>query len=451
MQTDVRVRPRFVVAATIGNAIEYYDFLSYIFFAAAIAAVFFPGRDPTTKLLLTFGTFGVSFLARPIGALVLGAYADRKGRPACMILSIGLMTLGSLIMTVMPGYQTAGIVGPLGILVARLIQGFSLGGEFGSSTAFMIEQSKGGEARASTWQGTSQAIGGTVALGIAWILSVLMPPHMFQQWSFRVAFGIGVLVGPVALLLRRQMRDAQILDMRVLAVPAVEAPGGGVPGSTTEPATLANICLSIGLIALSMGEVYLGVYLPTYATVYLHMSSRSAFEAIFIFYLFALLMTPIRLAVAGWFDRSGRIGLAMLSCLLMSAAGYPAFILLTAHPSPALLLLVPITFSLLGTFYLAPLQALMGMVFTKRRRGIGLSVSYALGVAVFGGFTPLITTWLIAETGDRRSPGLYLAATGAITIVTLFLARRRFERPVQHDLRSQTHDPHGLSEPELIG
>ena len=451
MQTIVRVRARVLVAATIGNAIEYYDFLSYIFFAAAIATVFFPGRDPTTKLLLTFGTFGVSFLARPIGALILGAYADRKGRLASMILSIGLMTLGSLIMTVMPGYQTVGIAGPLGILVARLIQGFSLGGEFGSSTAFMIEQSKGGEARASSWQGTSQAIGGTIALGVAWILSMLMPPSIFQQWSFRVAFGIGVLVGPIAMLLRRQMQDTQILDAPAHEVPASDAQGSGIDGLAAETATLPNICLSIGLIALSMGDVYLGVYLPSYAIVYLHMSSRSAFGAIFVLYLLALLLTPLRLAVAGWFDRSRRIGLVLTSCFLMSAAGYPAFVLLNAYPSPALLFLVPITFTLLGTFYLSPLQALMGMVFARRRRGIGLSVSYALGVAVFGGFTPLIATWLIAETGDRRSPGLYLAATGAITIVTLFLARRRFERPVRDDLRSLTHDPHGLSEPGLIG
>ena len=440
MQTVVRVRARVLVAASIGNAIEYYDFLSYIFFAATIATVFFPGRDPTTKLLLTFGTFGVSFLARPVGALVLGAYADRKGRPACMILSIWLMTLGSLIMTVMPGYRSIGLLGPLGILVARLIQGFSLGGEFGSSTAFMIEQSKGGEARASSWQGTSQAIGGTTALGIAWILSILMPAHVFQQWSFRVAFGIGVLAGPVAVLLRRQMRDAPVLDMA----------DGGIARPPAEAATLLNICLSIGLIALSMGEIYLGVYLPTYATVYLHMSSRNAFGAIFVLYLIALLLTPVRLAVAGWFDRSRRVNLVLMSCVLMSVGGYPAFILLTTYPNPVLLLLVPVTLNLLGTFYLSPLQALMGMIFTRRRRGIGLSVSYALGVAVFGGFTPFILTWLIAKTGDLRSPGLYTAATGVITILAMLLAKRRLERPTFDAVRSTAQDPQGIVEPRLV-
>ncbi len=419
MHQIVRLKPRILAAASIGNAIEYYDFLSYIFFASSIAAVFFPGRDETTKLLLTFGTFGVSFLARPVGAVVLGHYADRRGRVACMMLSIGLMTFGSLVMTLMPGYWSIGPLAPLGILLARLIQGFSLGGEYGSSTAFMIEQSRGGEARAAVWQGTSQAIAGAIALGVAWSLSTLLSRDDFQHWSFRIAFAIGVAAGPIALLLRREMLEAPVPTNLADVGPA---------RSPAASATLPNICLCIGLITLSMGELYLGVYLPTYAAVQLHMSSRNALGAIFVLYVISLLMTPLRLFIAGRFDRSRRINLMLGSSILLTLAGYPLFILLNAYPAPYMLLLVPFSLQLLGIFYTAPLPALMGAMFTQSRRGIGLSVSYALGVAIFGGFAPLIMTWLIVQTGDKRSPGLYLTAAGLITLVSLLSSRLRLEK-----------------------
>jgi MFS family permease len=197
-----------IAGASIGNALEFYDFIIYGYFAPYIAAAFFPGQDQTIKLLLTFGTFGVSFLARPVGALVLGALADRRGRTVCMILAVSLMTLGSAMITLMPDRATIGILAPLGILAARLIQGFALGGEFGSSTALMIEHSPGGESHAASWQGTSQNIAGLVGSGIALILSLAMPAAAFHDFGFRIAFAIGTLAGPVAILLRRRLREA---------------------------------------------------------------------------------------------------------------------------------------------------------------------------------------------------------------------------------------------------
>jgi len=178
---DRRKRILMIAGASIGNALEFYDFIIYGFFATELAATFFPGRDPTIKLLLTFGTFGVSFLARPIGALWLGGLADRRGRTGAMMLAVAMMTLASLLITIMPGRAAIGLFAPLGILLARLIQGFALGGEFGSSTALMIEHSPGGESLAASWQGTSQNVAGLLASSVAFALSALMPADVFHH------------------------------------------------------------------------------------------------------------------------------------------------------------------------------------------------------------------------------------------------------------------------------
>lgn len=414
-------RSRILVAASIGNALEFYDFLVYAFFATSIAEVFFPGHDRETGLLLAFGTFGVSFLARPVGALVIGHYADRRGRAAAMTLSIALMTLGGLMIAIMPGERQIGLLAPLGILLARLVQGFSLGGEFGGSTAFMIEHSPAGEAQAASWQGTSQLIGGMTASGAGWILSHLLSPASFESSGFRIAFGIGVLVGPIGLLLRRGLQEAPsfLADQRRARQASPD------DRADLEKPTLSGILMAIGIVALGTGLTYLIVYLPTYATQHLHMTARSSLGVVFLLYVAQVAMTPLRLGAARRFDLTHDRRAMMLSVLLMAGAGYPAFMLIDAEPGALTLFLVPVLLELVGIFYLSTLHAMMGMMFTVRRRGIGLSVGYASGVALFGGFAPFINTWLVGITGNPRSPGLYLAATGLVTLAALAAAGRR--------------------------
>ncbi len=417
-------RAHLLAGASIGNALEFYDFLVYAFFAGAIASSFFPGHDPAIQLLLTFGTFGVSFLARPVGAVILGHYADRSGRTACMTLSVGLMTLGGAMIAVMPSHGAIGLLAPIGILLARLIQGFSLGGEFGSSTAFMIEHSSGSEARAASWQATSQIIAAMMAAGIAWLINHLLPASLLGTWGFRIAFGIGVLAGPVGLLLRRKLQDAPAF----IAWREQAANGESAGKQAAEPATLSGIMIASGMVALGTGLTYLQVYLPTYATTHLHMTAASSLGTIFLLYLALLAMTPLRLFLASRFDRSHRGKAMQVSCLLLLLSGYPAFMLLDAKPGPWTLFLLPVSLQFIGLFYLSPLPAFMGMVFTVRRRGIGLSVAYSMGVAIFGGFAPLINEWLVTKTGDPRMPGAYLAVTAVITMIALLFAGRRLSR-----------------------
>lgn len=417
-------RAHILAGASIGNALEFYDFLIYAFFAGSLAAAFFPGHTPQVRLLLTFGTFGVSFLARPVGALILGSYADRKGRTACMTVSIALMTLGSVLMAMMPTYATIGVAAPVGILLARLIQGFSLGGEFGSSTAFLIEHSPGGEAKASSWQATSQFIAAMMASGVAWLLNYILPTPIFAEWGFRIAFGLGVLAGPVALAMRQRLQDAPSFLAEREKTQSAAFP---------ERATLSGIATAMGAVAVGTGLTYLVVYLPTYASHDLHLSAGSALGSIFLFYIVMLTLTPLRLRIAGWFDRSRNDRAMLASCGLLLISGYPAFMLLDAAPNLVTLFLLPIWLNIVGLFYLSPLQAFMGMVFPVRQRGIGLSVSYSLGVALFGGFAPFINTWLVARTGDPRSPGLYLSFTALITMIAILAARRRV--PVRLQLK----------------
>ncbi len=420
-------RVHMIIGASIGNALEFYDFIIYGFFASSIAATFFPGRDVTTRLLLTFGTFGVSFLARPVGALLLGSYADRRGRVACMTLSVQLMTLAGAMIALMPARAAIGIGAPLGILAARLIQGFALGGEFGSSTALMMEHSAGDETRAASWQGTSQYVASLLASGAAWLLSG--DPALSSHLSpFRIAFAIGALGGPVALLLRRRLLEAPAFLSQQHADPA-------------EAQTPSGVVIAACMVAIGTAQTYLVIYLPTYAMTQLHMTAGSALGSVFLVYVVTLAMTPLRLRIAERFDRSHRSLMMLVSCAAILAAGYPAFMLLSLWPSPVMLFLLPFGLTVIGLPYNAPLTGFMGLVFPIRRRGVGLSVGYALGIAMFGGFAPFINTWLMARTGDPRSPGLYLAFTALVTIVALLAAQRRLLRLQRPARQGAAGDP----------
>lgn len=405
-----------IAAASIGNALEFYDFIIYGFFAPAIAATFFPGADPTTRLLLAFGVFGVSFFARPVGALVLGVFADRAGRVRAMILCVSLMTLASAAIALLPGRAEIGLAAPLGILAARLIQGFALGGEFGSATALMIEHAAGGETRAASWQGISQNVSGLLASGIAWALSTELPGAWHVQ-AFRIAFGIGALAGPVALALRRGLQEAPaFLEQQ------------SRPKREQEHTTLSGVVIAACMVAIGTAQTYLVIYLPTYAATELHVPEVQALGAVFLTYVVTLALTPWRLLVARRFDHSHRAAPMLLSCIAMLAAGYPAFILLGLWPGPVTLFLLPIGFNVIGMYYYAPLSGFMGMVFPLRRRGVGLSIGYALGIALFGGGAPFINTWLVAQTGDPRSPGLYLIAASVVSILAILAAQRRLPK-----------------------
>src|SRR3569833_1774608 len=188
---------RAVIAASIGNALEWFDLVVYGFFAVVIAKLFFPAGNDTVSLLLTLGTFGVSCFMRPLGAIVIGAYADRAGRMAVFSLSILLMMGGTLIIAILPTYRSIGIAAPVILVIARLMQGFSAGGEFGSATAFLAEHVPGRRGFFASWQVASQGLTTLLAAGFGVALTGNLTPDQMASWGWRVPFFFGLLIGPV--------------------------------------------------------------------------------------------------------------------------------------------------------------------------------------------------------------------------------------------------------------
>src|SRR5215470_17735350 len=194
-----------IVAATIGNVLEWFDFLVYGFFAVTIAEVFFPTGNPTVSLLVTFGTFGLSYLIRPLGAMVVGSYTDKHGRKAGLTLSIGLMLIGTVLMLVTPGYATIGLAAPIVITLARLLQGFSVGGEFGSAVSFLAEH--GGRRRgfAASWQFATGGLVTALASLFGVALTLLLTHEQLVAWGWRIPYLFGMLVGPAGLYVRAKV------------------------------------------------------------------------------------------------------------------------------------------------------------------------------------------------------------------------------------------------------
>jgi MFS transporter, MHS family, proline/betaine transporter len=198
---------RLIIAASLGNALEFYEILVYGYFAVIISKVFFPAADEAVSLLVTFGTFGASFLARPVGAIFLGAYGDRKGRKAALTLSILLMTIGTALMTIMPSYGSFGILSPILVIAARLLQGFSVGGEFASSTAFLVEHRPDRAGFFASWQWASQGLAALIATGFGVLLTATMSAADLQSWGWRIPFAFGLLIGPVGYYVRSRMSE----------------------------------------------------------------------------------------------------------------------------------------------------------------------------------------------------------------------------------------------------
>src|ERR1700735_3951277 len=196
---------RLIVAATIGNIFEWFDFVVYGFFAVTIAEVFFPAGNPTVSLLMTFGAFGLAYLVRPLGAVIVGSYTDRHGRKAGLTLSIALMMIGTTIMVVTPAYATIGLVAPVLITIARLLQGFSVGGEFGSAVAFLVEHGSARKGYAASWQWSSTGIISVIVALFGITLTTTLTHAQLVVWGWRIPYVFGLLVGPAGLYIRSRM------------------------------------------------------------------------------------------------------------------------------------------------------------------------------------------------------------------------------------------------------
>lgn len=402
---------RLIAAVSIGNALEWYDISSYGYFAVYVSKVFFPNSDPTISLLLTFGTFGLAFLVRPIGGVVLGAYADRHGRKASLMVSIVLMTFGTLAIAIMPSYETIGILAPIAVLIARLVQGFSAGGEFGSSTAFLVEHAPDRRGFIASWQFASQGLGQVLSSAFGVGLTTWLTAADMGSWGWRIPFLFGVLVGPVGIYIRNHLEDATPPPARQES-----------PVREVFLRQKFRVMLGIGALAISTAVNYLIIYMPTYVVKTLDLPAIVGFEATLAGALSVTLLTPIAGMIS---DRIGRTTHMIAINLLLLFSIAPAFLLLTRNPTPAVIIIAVLWLATLKSLYFGPLAALMSELLPAAARATGLGLGYNIGVTVFGGMGPVIVTWLgsIAFIGDL-SPAYYLTFVGILSLSALVTIRR---------------------------
>jgi MFS transporter, MHS family, proline/betaine transporter len=419
-QPALRARPtltKVIVAASLGNAMEWFDFLVYGYFAVTISKVFFPTENETASLLLTLGTFGAAYVVRPIGAIFIGAYTDRFGRRAGLTLSILLMVIGTTMTALTPGYATIGLAAPILILLARLTQGFSVGGEFGSAVTFLAEQTASRKGFVASWQWASTGITGFLASGFGLVLSSILSPEQLTDWGWRVPFLFGILVGPIGLYIRRRLDETP----EYIKIEPTRTPVRDMLRAHPIEALLA-----IGISAISNSSAYIILYIPTYAMKELHLPQATGFTATLVGAIILGIASPF----AGHFsDKFGRGGILSGMAWLFFLTTWPLFFLMVASPSLGTAIFAASWLSLVKAGYSGVLPSQLSELFPTPVRGIGVSLSFAIAVTIFGGFTPFISTWLIAVTGNSLSPSFYIMLTAALSIIALvFVRRRRYPR-----------------------
>ena len=402
-----------LAAAAIGNALEFFDILIYGYFAVTISRLFFPTADSTTALLLTFGTFGVSYLIRPLGALVIGAYADRSGRRSAMLVSIVIMTIGTALMAFMPTYSSIGIAAPIMVLIARLLQGFAVAGEFGSATAFLVEHSRDRKGFFASFQWFGQGLAAVLASLFGVVILGSLTPDQLNSWGWRVPFLFGLLIGPIGLYIRSQVGET----------PEFEEQGPShAPLRQLFATQWERLLLAIGVVVLSTSSNYIILYMPTFAIRQLHLPQTLGFIATLIGGIVLMFGAPL---FGHMSDRVGRIQMMIGVSALFAVSAYPVFALVVAFPSLATIIAIVCWMSILKAAYSGVLPSLMSELFPISTRSSGVAISYNVGVPIFGGFAPLIAAWLIRATGSPLAPSFYLIATSIISLVVLVIIRAR--------------------------
>jgi MHS family proline/betaine transporter-like MFS transporter len=402
-----------IVAATVGNVLEWFDFLVYGYFAVTIAEVFFPAQDATVSLLVTFGTFGLSYLMRPLGAAVIGTYTDRHGRKAGLTLSIALMMVGTTLMVVTPGYATIGLAAPAIIMFARILQGFSVGGEFGSAVAFLVEHGGGRRGYSASWQWASTGLVSIIVALFGIVLTTKLSHDELVDWGWRIPYVFGLLVGPAGLYIRSKVVETEEF---------AEAKPHGLPIGTLLSTQPLQVLLALGASVVSNASFYLLLYIPTYAVKTLHLHPSTGFIATLVG---GAVLTVFSLLAGHWSDKTDRPRIMLWTALLFLVTSYPVFWLMVAYPSVATAVFAVGWLNLVKGGYSGVLPSLMSEQFPVETRAVGIAFSYSISVTIFGGFAPFFATWLIAETGDPLSPSFYLMTTALLSFIALLVIRRR--------------------------
>ena len=401
-------RRKAIIATVIGNGLEWFDFTVYSFFAVIIAKLFFPTDNELTSLLLAVATFGVGFFMRPVGGILLGIYADRVGRKAALSVTILLMAVGTTIIGLAPTYEQIGLFAPMLIVIARLLQGFSAGGEMGSATAFLTEYAPVNQrAYYSSWIQASIGVAVLLGAAVGTFVTSSLDAESLASWGWRLPFLLGIVIGPVGYYIRNHLDETPaFLEEKDKTDSPLKEVIRNFPRETSASFSM--------VILWTVCTYVLLFYMPTYSIKVLKLPQSTGFIAGMVGGLCIMVFAPIvgRLA-----DLKGRRFFLSGSSLLILLLAYPMFAYINMAPGLTSLLLFQLIFGVLIAAYTGPILAAFSELFPAKVLSTGLSVAYNLAVTIFGGFASFIITWFIASTGSAMAPAFYVMIAAAISFV----------------------------------
>ena len=419
-----RARRRAIISCAVGNFVELFDFLIFGLFAAQIAANFFPTGDPVISLLSAFATYGVGFIMRPVGAIVIGAYGDRKGRKAALVLTVGLMATATAVTGLIPPYSWIGIWAPILLVLCRLVQGFSTGGEWGGAAAFLVEYAPPGKRGfIGSLQQFSVGLGLIAGTLAAAILNSTLDKETMIAWGWRIPFIIGFVLAPIGLYLRARVAETPAFDRTVAAAQVATSP---VRDSLT--LYLRPVLAAFGIAVVgTVGNYTFNIFMPSFATSQLGIPAGTAYYSTAIAAVVLTVFTPVMGALS---DRIGRKPVLLTSALAYLFVSYPLFLLVAGTRDGIGLMLTQSASAFFLAMYAGPLCAVLSELFPTRIRYTALSIGYSLAVTIFGGFAPFIATFLIRETASPVSPAFFVVGSALISVVTLLLIKDRTNAPL---------------------
>jgi MHS family proline/betaine transporter-like MFS transporter len=396
---------RSILAAAAGNLLEWYDFVIYAYMAPLIALKFFPSSDPLAGLLAVFATFGLGFVVRPLGGILIGRLGDTKGRKAALLVTIFLMALGTAGIALVPSRAAIGPLAPWLLLLCRLIQGFSAGGEWASATTFIYEWAPR-ERRGffSSLQQSSVACGMLLGSAVAAFLTTLLTKNQMADFGWRIPFLLGALILPVGLYTWAQVEETPVFKNH-----------GGAPVAMGEGIRLAARAIGITVI-WTVAYYAILTYMPAFTAHFSRLGQAAALWSNALSLLILALATPLFGGVA---DRIGRKPLLLAGAAGFAILTYPLFLLIVNSQTMAPIFLAQILFALMTAIYSGGAPAAMNEIFPPASRLLWMSTGYSLATALFGGFGPFISTWLVRATGSPLSPSLYIVGGALISLAVI--------------------------------
>jgi len=409
-----------VIRVTSGNFIEMYDFFLFGFYAQQIAAAFFPSTSEYAALMMTFATFGAGFFMRPLGAVILGSYIDRIGRRKGLVLTLGIMASGTALIAFVPGYASIGLLAPLLVLIGRLLQGFSAGVELGGVSVYLSEMATpDNKGFYVSWQSASQQVAIIFSAALGYALNHTLANDVIADWGWRIPFFVGCSIIPVVFYIRRSLQETEAY-LKQKTHPTFRQM------MRTIALNWPLVTVGAMLVVLTTVAFYMiTVYTPTFGKSVLKLSTEESLLVTLCIGLSNFIWLPVMGALS---DRIGRWPVMAACSALVALTAYPALSWLIANPSFANMVLVELWLSFLyGSYNGATIVALTEII-PAQVRTTGFSLAYSLATALFGGLTPLLSTWLIEVSGNKAAPGIWLAGAGAISLVATYLVYRGIVR-----------------------